>query len=111
MGVVSDLKRPLKMSAFEGTKIQFTAITGSNSSFSGWQGCDNVAGKVCTIIVDGNETLTSSFQPLATFTLSTAKTGTGSGTISGNTAPSYLSGTSVVLTATPATNSTFSGWS
>lgn len=60
--------------------------------------------------MDGDETITSLFKPLATFTLTTSKAGTGSGTISGNTGTSYSQGTNVVLTATPATNSTFSGW-
>jgi len=55
-----------------------------------------------------------------TFTLTTAKTGTGSGAITSNPtgiscgttcSAIYTSGTSVTLTATPATGSTFSGWS
>ncbi len=90
--------------------LTLTAITGSQSSFTGWQGCDSVVGKVCTITVDGNETMTSLFQPLVNYTLTTSKAGTGSGSISGNTRVSYSQGTSVVLTATPSSNSVFSGW-
>jgi hypothetical protein len=44
------------------------------------------------------------------YTLTTNKAGTGSGTISGN-ATTYTSGATATLTATPATGSTFTGWS
>ena len=48
----------------------------------------------------------------AAFTLSISKTGTGNGTVSANpSGPSYTAGTSVTLTASPDSNSTFTGWS
>ncbi|MBI5746321.1 MAG: hypothetical protein HZA13_04900, partial [Nitrospirae bacterium] len=55
-----------------------------------------------------------------TFTLTTTKAGTGTGTVTSSPTgincgtdctEAYASGTSVTLTATPATGSTFSGWS
>jgi hypothetical protein len=55
-----------------------------------------------------------------TYTLTVAKSGTGSGTVTSNPAgiscggtcsASYASGTSVTLTETPASGSTFAGWS
>jgi len=52
------------------------------------------------------------------YTLTVTRAGTGSGTVAGGTidcgtvcAASFASGTSVTLTATPATGSTFAGWS
>ena len=61
----------------------------------------------------------------STFTLTVSKAGTGSGTVTSTSSPdsptqincgptcsvSYASGTVVTLTATPATGSTFTGWS
>jgi Divergent InlB B-repeat domain len=47
--------------------------------------------------------------PPTTYTLTISKAGTGSGTISGD--GTYPSGTAVTMTATPATGSTFAGWS
>ena len=58
--------------------------------------------------------------PPGSFTLSVAKAGTGSGTVTsspigiscgGDCSEAYTDGTSVSLTATPASGSTFSGWS
>ncbi len=57
---------------------------------------------------------------LNTYTLTVTKSGTGSGTVTSNPAgincgttcsTSYTSGTSVTLTASPASGSTFAGWS
>lgn len=64
-------------------------------------------------------TITINTQP-PTFTLTVTKTGTGSGTVTSNPAgincgtdctESYSSGTTVTLTAPPASGSTFAGWS
>ena len=58
--------------------------------------------------------------PPGSFTLSVAKAGTGSGTVTssptgiscgGDCSEAYTNGTSVSLTATPASGSTFGGWS
>lgn len=58
--------------------------------------------------------------PTSTFTLTIATAGTGSGTVTSSPtgincgatcSASFASGTSVTLTATPATSSTFTGWS
>ena len=59
--------------------------------------------------------------PVTTYTLSLTKSGTGTGTVSPNTgtitwasnsgSATFTSGTSVTLTATPNSGSTFSGWS
>jgi hypothetical protein len=58
--------------------------------------------------------------PLATFTLSVSKSGTGSGTVTSDPAgincgstcgADFPGGTSVTLTATPGTGATFTGWS
>ncbi len=60
------------------------------------------------------------FSPTTSYTLSVSKTGSGTGTVTSNPAgincgatcsASYNSGTSVTLTATPDSGSTFTGWS
>jgi uncharacterized protein (TIGR03437 family) len=66
-----------------------------------------------------NFNLVSTPPPAQQFTLTVAATGTGSGTVSpspvgtscGTNCWSYAAGTVVTLTATPATGSTFAGWS
>jgi len=62
--------------------------------------------------VTANHTIQASFSLPATYTLSVAKSGTGTGTVSNNPAgTSFNAGTVVTLTASPATSSTFTGWS
>lgn len=103
-----------------GTQVTLTATAASGSTFSGWTGACTAAGS-CTVTMDGNKTVTASFT-LAnpTYTLAVTKAGTGSGTVTSTPAgincgatcaASYPAGTSVTLTATPASGSAFAGWS
>lgn len=64
-----------------------------------------------------NRLLYNQFAPPVLYTLTTSRAGTGTGTITGtgincgtDCTESLLQGTSVTLTATPATGSVFSGW-
>lgn len=73
------------------------------------------------VVVDGGTTTQNfALTPLPLYTLTVTKAGTGSGTVTSNSAgihcgadcsEVYTSGTVVTLRATPAADSTFSGWS
>jgi hypothetical protein len=101
-----------------GTVVTLTATPATGSTFAGWSGTGCTTGSVT---MDASKTCTATFspQPQQTFTLSITKSGTGAGTVTsapagincGNScSASYNSGTSVILTAVPATGSTFAGW-
>ncbi len=96
--------------------ISRTFTTTANASgqvvvqFTRGGGPDNP--KICGITVSGGGAVGDNY------TLSVAKSGTGAGTVSGagincgsTCSASFASGTSVTLTATPNTGSTFGGWS
>lgn len=82
-----------------------------------WGGCDSVSGSVCTLTINISRTVTATFT--ATFSLTIIKPGTGTGTVTSSPAgincgsdcsQTYSSITTVTLTATPASGSTFAGW-
>jgi uncharacterized repeat protein (TIGR02543 family) len=100
------------------TSVSLTATAATGSTFTGWSGaCSGNA--ACTLVMDDAKSVTASFT-LNTYLLTVSKTGTGSGTVSsmppgidcGSTcSASFNYNTSVTLTATAATGSTFTGWS
>jgi aryl-phospho-beta-D-glucosidase BglC (GH1 family) len=105
-----------------GTSVTLTASAASGSSFAGWSGACSGTG-ACTVSMTAARSVTATFNgstPTPTFALSVTKAGSGAGTVT--SAPSgincgsacganYSSGTSVTLTATAASGSTFAGWS
>ncbi|WP_158508932.1 InlB B-repeat-containing protein [Gemmatirosa kalamazoonensis] len=107
-----------------GTVVTLTALPGGqNVTFGGWDGACVGSGTspTCTITMDGPKSVTALFsivvQPL---TLDVSFAGTGSGAVgsspSGIDCPgactaSFAPATSVTLTATPGSGSTFTGWS
>src|SRR5581483_11191796 len=101
-----------------GTAVTLTAKPATNYSFGGWSGaCSGTA--TCSVTMTAAETVAAKFAinsyPL-TVTAPTAGTGTITSSPAGITCPgtcaaNFNSGTSVTLTATPATNYTFGGWS
>lgn len=100
-----------------GVSVTISASASTGSTFSGWTGCDSPSGNTCTVMMNGNESVTATFT-LTQRTLSVGKSGTGSGRITGtgincgsDCGESYGYGTMVTLTATPDTGSTFTGWS
>jgi Divergent InlB B-repeat domain len=104
----------------QSTGFTLTATPAASSYFAGWTGpCSGTAPCTVTVAPGTTVTVTASFT-LKTYTLSVAKSGTGSGTVTSSPpgincgadcSESFDHGTQVTLTATPATGSVFTGWS
>lgn len=102
----------------DGTTVTLTPTTAAGSTFAGWGGACTGTGP-CTLTMTQARSVTATFTAIP-YTLSVVKTGTGSGAVSsvaagldcGSTCSKVLNaGTSVTLTAVPATGSKFVGWS
>jgi hypothetical protein len=107
----------------DGTSVTLTATAAPGSSFTGWSGDCSGSTASCTVSMSDSRAVTATFDLLPvtpTHSLSVAKSGSGSGTVTSTPAgincgsdcsQNYTDGTSVTLTATPAAGSRFSGWS
>jgi uncharacterized repeat protein (TIGR02543 family) len=102
-----------------GDDVTLTATPdASSSTFAGWSGDCNGTDSTCTVTMDQARTVDATFTSIPrNLTLTTD--GTGTGTVSSdpsgidcgqNCTTTYDSGTAVVLTATPAAGSGFTGW-
>ena len=100
------------------TPVTLTAAADIGSFFAGWEGDCAADGLSCTTIMTGTRNVTATFT-LITYTVSVTKTGNGSGSITtdpsgidcGATCSGSFNYTSTVtLTATADTGSTFMGW-
>jgi hypothetical protein len=115
-----------------GTVVTLTATPNTGSVFSGWSGggCTGTSPCVTTgntpVKITATFSLASQSSPTppppttTSYTLTATKSGTGSGTVVSNPAgincgsdcaETVAAGTSVTLTATPASGSSFGGWS
>ena len=112
----SDLQRQLH----HGSSVTLTATAASGSTFAGWSGACTGTG-ACPVTMGGARAVTATFNsPVSTFTLSYTRAGTGAGTVTSSPAgiscantctANFTGGTSVTLTASAASGSTFAGWS
>ena len=102
-----------------GTVVTLSATPASGSSFSGWSGACSGTG-TCAVTMSAARSVTASFGTVTptTYTLTVARAGTGSGTVTASgincgatCSATYAAGTSLTLTASAATGSTFAGWS
>ncbi len=101
-----------------GTTVVLKATPSAGSTFAGWSGA--CTGKrTCSVTMTAAKSVAATFKA-DRYTLSVSRSGTGSGSVS--SAPSGIDcgksckttldhGAMVVLTAIPATGSTFAGWS
>lgn len=101
-----------------GTAVTLTQVATAGSTFAGWSGACTGTG-ACAVTLAAATSVTATFNTSSTFALTVTRTGTGTGTVTsaptGINCPTacsanFASGTQVVLTATPATGSTFTGW-
>ena len=97
-----------------GTIVSPTASADADSSFAGWAPTSCGA----TFALTGDTTCTATFTLLPRYALTATLSGSGSVTSSpagidcgGDCSESYVSGTAVTLTATPASGHVFGGWS
>jgi len=92
-----------------GTSVTATATANSGYAFNGWTGAATGTTNPVSFTMDANKTLTATFTATTTYTLTiTAPT---NGTITTNpTGTNFASGTTVTLTAAPATGYQFSNW-
>jgi uncharacterized protein (DUF2141 family) len=104
-----------------GASVVLSAAAASGSTFAGWSGAGCTGTSTCTVPMTTSQSVTATFNSQATtYALTVAKSGNGTGTVTSNPTGincgstctvSYASGTSVTLTATAASGSTFGGWS
>jgi hypothetical protein len=105
-----------KAEYLEGTTVTLTASAGTGSAFEGWTGCDSQPSAAkCEVTITGETIVEAEFivssKPKFTLTVNIAGTGTGTvGCDGGTCASSYEQGRKVVLAASPAPGSTFSGF-
>src|SRR5437667_885996 len=101
-----------------GTVVTLTATPAANATFDGWTGGGCSGTGPCTLTLTADTTVTARFN-VRRVTLSVSRQGTGGGTVTSSPAgidcgtacaATYDSGTVVTLTATPAANATFDGW-
>jgi hypothetical protein len=103
-----------------GDTVTLTAAPALHSRFTSWTGCTTVNGSTCTVWMTAARNVTASFAADPKYALTVTKAGTGTGTITsdptgvncpGDCSEPYWKNEVVTLTATPAGNSMFSGWS
>jgi hypothetical protein len=103
----------------ESTLVTLTAAPAAGSTFTGWSGGGCSGTGDCRVTLSSDRTVTATFARIQ-HTVTAAKAGTGSGSVSSSPAgidcgatcsALFDEGTSVTLTATPAAGSTFTGWS
>ena len=103
-----------------GMSVTLSAAAASGSTFGGWGGACAGTG-ACTVSMTAARAVTATFNgPGGNYTLSVTKMGSGGGTVTSSPsgincgsscAANFSSGTSVSLSAAPASGSTFGGWS
>ncbi|MFH0760964.1 MAG: ice-binding family protein, partial [Bacteroidota bacterium] len=106
----SVLKDPDQATYLSGTSVLLTATPNSGYTFTGWSGDATGSDNPLTVIMNSNKNITANFTAVAvTYTLTvTAVNGT---VVKDPDQATYLSGTSVQLTATADDGYTFSSWS
>lgn len=98
-----------------GSQVAFTASPSANYTFTGWNvnGVDSGNANPITVTIDSNKTIYANFSyggGGTTYTLLTAASPSGTGSVAPAGTSTYASGAIVQLTATPATGYRFDHW-
>jgi endo-1,4-beta-D-glucanase Y len=103
----------------EGTTVTLLPVPAHGSLFTGWSGaCSGTS--ACRVTMTEARSVTATFDRGSIYTLTVTRSGTGTGTVTSSPSgvscgtmcsASYANDTLVTLTATPASGSTFLGWS
>jgi uncharacterized repeat protein (TIGR02543 family) len=94
-----------------GTVVTLTATPAANAQFSGWSGACSGTAATCAVTMNAAQSVTATFA-LRQFALSVTPVGPGTVSVQPSAANNlYNAGTVVTLTAAPAANAQFSGWS
>jgi alpha-tubulin suppressor-like RCC1 family protein len=102
-----------------GVSLALTATAAAGSRFDAWGGCDSANAGVCNVTMNASRTVNPTFT-LLRYTLTVAKSGMGSGTVTSSPggincgatcSATYDGDTVVTLTATAGMTSLFNGWS
>jgi len=94
-----------------GTEVVLTATPAAGYQFSGWSGDASGSVNPLTVTMNSDKNVTANFTliPIVTYTLNVTAV---NGTVAKNPNPAtYNTGSTVTLTATPATGYRFTGWS
>jgi subtilisin family serine protease len=99
-----------------GTTVTLSATPAAGHAFGGWSGACAGQGDPCTVTMSADQQVSASFVSLFTLTVATAGSGAVTSSPAGiscgaDCSESYVSGTAVTLTATPAAGYAFGGWS
>ena len=102
----------------DGTSVTLTATPGVGQGFTGWGGACSGTSTTCTLSMTAARSVSATFAPLPTYQLDVAVTGSGSVTSSpsgincgADCLETYVAGTVVTLSQTPASGFEFAGWS
>ncbi|WP_240676236.1 InlB B-repeat-containing protein [Botryobacter ruber] len=105
-GTVS--KSPNQTTYTSGSTVSLTATPAAGYVFSGWSGDATGTANPLSVTMTSNKSITATF--VAVYSLSVSTSGSGTVAKSPNQA-TYTSGSTVSLTATPASGYAFTGWS
>jgi hypothetical protein len=102
-----------------GTSVMLVATASPGSVFAGWSGGGCSGTGACSIVMNGDQSVTAAFEKLVR-SLSVTRTGAGTGIVTSNPLgiscsstckAGFSDGSSVMLTAQADPNSVFAGWS
>jgi glucose/arabinose dehydrogenase len=108
-GIVS--KNPDQANYESSSDVVLTPVPGPGQQFMGWSGSATGSANPLTVTMNSNKSIVATFAPAVTqYNLTVGTTGNGSVSKTPDQ-QAYNAGTSVSLTATPASGQQFSGWS